>query len=77
MTIKNVPVLHQLIVLIEEILKADAPVAAKAAETAALATAQSDPKVQAITAGATALLAAAQSLKAVINTPATTPTSQK
>lgn len=68
----NVPVLTQLIILIEEIFKSHgsevAQAAGQAAAGAALETAQQDPKVQAATEASIALLAAAQNLKAVMET---------
>ena len=68
----NVPVISQLITLIEEIFKAHGEQVAKAASDAAVgaavATAEADPKVQAVTEASMAMLAAAQSLKAAIQT---------
>ncbi len=67
----NVPVISQLITLIEEIFKAHgqqvATAAGEAAATAAIATAETDPKVMAVTEASLALLAAAQNMKAVID----------
>jgi hypothetical protein len=67
----NIPLLSYLVNLIEEMLKKDGPVVAqsvgKAAATAAIASAASDPKVQAITAASVAFLAATQDLKAAVN----------
>ncbi len=67
----NVPLLAYLVNLIEELLTKDGPVLAKAAgqgaATAAIASAQADPKVQAITAASVALLAATQDLKSAVN----------
>ncbi len=65
----NIPLLTQLAHLIEEILKADAPAVGKAAGEAALASAEADPKVQAVTLASSALLSAAIDLKAAVNTP--------
>jgi hypothetical protein len=62
----NIPLLSYLVHLIESILKNDAPVIGKAAATAAVATAESDPKVQAITVASVALLAATQNLKTAV-----------
>lgn len=66
----NVPVISQLISLIEEIFKAHgqqvATAAGEAAAGAAIATAESDPKVAAATEAAVALLAAAQNMKAIM-----------
>jgi hypothetical protein len=67
----NIPLLTKLAHLIEEILKADAPVVGRAAAAAAVASAESDPKVQAVTAASAVLLEAAQNLKAAVNTPGT------
>ncbi len=69
----NIPLLTKLIHLIEEILKSEAPVVEKAAVSAAVATVESDPKVQAITAASIALLDAAQTLKTAVNTPPDVP----
>lgn len=66
----NIPLLTQLVHLIEEVLKADAPIAGKAAADAALARAEQDSKVQAVQAASITLLEAAKNLKAVVNTPA-------
>lgn len=63
----NVPLLSYLVNLIEELLKKDGPVVAKAAASAAVAGAETDPKVQAITAATVAVLAATQTLKAAVN----------
>ncbi len=67
----NIPLLSYLVHLIEEVLKSDGPVVAKAAgqaaATAAVASAESDPKVQAVTAASIALAQAAQNLKAAVN----------
>lgn len=67
----NVPVISQLITLIEEIFKAHgeqvAKAAGEAAAGAALSTAEADPKVAAVTEASVALLAAAQSLKAAMD----------
>lgn len=65
----NIPLLTHLVHLIELILETDAPVAAKVAETAAIQTAEQDPKVQAVQAASVALLDAAKNLKAAVNTP--------
>lgn len=67
----NVPVISQLVSLIEEIFKAHGEQVAKAvgeaAAGAAIQTAEADPKVQAVTEASIALLTAAQGLKAVID----------
>lgn len=63
----NVPVLKNLVHLIEEIFKADAPVIVQTAETVAIAGVESDPKVAAITAASVAFLSATQNLKAAIH----------
>ncbi len=67
----NIPLLSYLVHLIEEIMKTDGPVVAKAAgeaaATAAIASAESDPKVQAVTAASLALMTAAQNLKTAVN----------
>jgi hypothetical protein len=63
----NVPLLSYLVNLIEELLKKDGPVVAQAATSAALAGAESDPKVRAVTVASVTLLAAAQNLKAAVN----------
>lgn len=69
----NIPVLTQLVLLIEELIKSHGPevaqAAGQAAEAAAIQTAQTDPKTQAVTAASLALLSAAQNLKTAINTP--------
>ncbi len=67
MTTPNIPLLSYLVNLIEEILKTDGPPIAKAAATAAVAGAESDPKVAAITSAAVAVLAATQELKTAVN----------
>ncbi len=68
----NLPVISQLVSLIEEIFKAHGTevvkVAEQAAVSAAVSTAESDPKVQAVTEASIALLAAAQTLKAALKT---------
>jgi hypothetical protein len=56
----NIPLLTKLAHLIEEIFTAEAPVA----ENIAIATVESDPKVQAVTAASLAMLQAARELKA-------------
>jgi hypothetical protein len=56
----NIPLLTKLAHLIEEIFKAEAPVA----ENIAITTVESDPKVQAVTAASLAMLQAAKDLKA-------------
>lgn len=66
----NIPLLTQLAHLIEEILKADAPVMEKTVITAAISTAEQDPKVQAVQAASIALLTAAHDLKAATQTSA-------
>ncbi len=63
----NIPLLSYLVNLIEEVLKTDGPVVAKAATAAAVASAESDPKVQAVTAASVVLLQAAQDLKTAVN----------
>ncbi len=63
----NVPILSYLAHLIEEILTKDASSVGKAAGMAALAEAESDPKVEAITAASATLLQAAKNLKEVVN----------
>ncbi len=65
----NLSLLKHLVSLIEEIFKADAPVIEKAAVAGAVASAEQDPKVQAITDASVALLAAAQNLKQAVNVP--------
>lgn len=76
----NVPILTQLVYLIEEIVKEHgstvAQAAGDAAATAALGTVEADPKVAAVTAASVALLTAAQSLKTAL-TPDTTTQTQK
>jgi hypothetical protein len=75
----NIPVLSELVNFIEGIFKHTAPgvvtAVEQAAAGAAVASAESDPKVQAVTVASCALLAAAKNLKAVINTPPATPPS--
>ncbi len=67
----NIPLLSYLVNLIEEVLKTDGPPVAKAvgtaAASAAIAGAESDPKVQAVTMASVALLDAAQRMKAAVN----------
>ena len=63
----NIPLLSYLVNLIEELLKKDGPVVAQSAGAAALASAESDPKVQGIMVASTALLAATQNLKTAVN----------
>jgi transcriptional regulator of nitric oxide reductase len=63
----NIPLLSYLVNLIEELLKKDGPVVAKAAGAAAVAGAESDPKVQAITAATVAVLAATKTLKTAVD----------
>jgi hypothetical protein len=76
----NVPIITHLLHLIEEIFKADAPSVEKAVGVAALAAAEQDPKVEAVTAASVALLAAAQNLKVAMKADpeaaAATPTPQ-
>lgn len=68
----SIPVLSELVSLIEEIFKAHGPEVVKAAEqaaiTASVQTAEQDPKVEAVTAASIALLTAAKSLKEAIDT---------
>jgi len=59
----NIPLLSYLVNLIEEILKKDVPLAGKAA----LASAESNPKVQAVTVASVALLKVTESLKEAVN----------
>lgn len=72
----NVHLLSELVDFIEGLFKHTAPVVVTAVEQAAagaaVAAAESDPKVQAVTAASVALLTAAKSLKAAINTPPAT-----
>ncbi len=67
----NIPLLSYLVNLIEEVLKSDGPAIGKAVGTAAaetaIASAESDPKVQAVTMASVALLDAAQRMKAAVN----------
>lgn len=65
----NIPILTQLVYLIEEIIKEHGKAVAQTAEQAAIQSAEQDPKVQAVTMASTALLDAAQNLKTAINTP--------
>jgi hypothetical protein len=67
MKLPNVPLLSYLVNLIEEILKTDGPVVAKAAAAGAMGAAESDPKVAAIAAGISGVLAANQVLKAAVD----------
>lgn len=68
----NLPVISQLVELIEEIFKAHGTEVVKVAEQAAIGAAvssvEADPKVEAVTEASVALLAAAQSLKSAIQT---------
>ncbi len=63
----KIPLLKYLVHLIAEILTTEAPVAGQAAGMAALASVETDPKVQAITAAIPAVLAATQALKVAID----------
>jgi hypothetical protein len=67
----NIPVILQLVSLIEEIFKVHGSTVIHAAEQAAASTAvetvEQDPKVAAVTEASVALLAAAKSLKTAIN----------
>lgn len=67
----NIPLFSYLANLIVEMLSQGTPVVAKAAgkaaTAAAVASAESDPKVQAVTAASVALLAAAKDFKAAVN----------
>ncbi len=69
----NVPILKELVYFIEGLFKHTAPTVVYAVEQAAagaaVAAAESDPKVQEVTAASIALLTAAKSLKAAIETP--------
>jgi hypothetical protein len=65
----NVPLLTNLVHLIEEIFKAEAPIAGKAAAAAALGTVEADPKIAAVTAASYALLEAAQTFKSAVSAP--------
>lgn len=67
----NIPLLTQLVHLIEEIMKTDAPMAEKAAVAAAVESAEQDPKVLAVQSASLALLDAAKNLKTAVNTPPT------
>jgi hypothetical protein len=58
--------LSELASFIETLFTHAAPVVAQAAEGAAVASAESDPRVQAVTEASVALLAAAQTLKTAI-----------
>ncbi len=65
----NIPLLTQLVHLIEEVLKSEGAAAGQAAAQAAVGTMETDPKVQAVTEASMALMAAAQKLKAAANPP--------
>lgn len=69
----NIPLLFELVSFIEGVFKHTAPTVVAAAEQAAagaaVASAESDPKILAVTAASVALLAATKDLKAAINTP--------
>lgn len=65
----NIPLLSKLAHLIEEILKAEGPAIGQAVAGAAVATAEQDPKVEAVTAAAATLLMAAQQLKSAASDP--------
>ena len=73
-------VLLEIVTFIEGVFKHTAPVVEQAAEAAAVGAAEQsiavDPRAQAIVTSTAALLAAAQQVKAAINTPATTPPAQ-
>lgn len=62
----NIKLLSELVTFIEGLFKHTAPVVLQAAEGAAVASAISDPKVQAVTEASVALLTAAQTLKTAI-----------
>lgn len=62
----NVKLLSELVNFIEGLFKHTAPIVLQAAEGAAVASAESDPKVAAVTEASVALLAAAQTLKTAI-----------
>jgi hypothetical protein len=61
----NIPLLTKLVHLIEEILRSEVPVV----EEAAVQTAESDPKIQAVTAASVALLAATKDMRAAVDAP--------
>jgi hypothetical protein len=63
----KIPILEKLAHFIVSLMESEAPVVGKAAASAALATAESDPKVQAVTEASVAFLAAAKDLKAAAN----------
>jgi len=65
----NIPLLSYLVHLIEEVLTKEAPIAG----AAAIASAESDPKVQAITTASVAVLAATKNLKDAVNDHPNTP----
>lgn len=65
----NAPLLKHLVEFIEQLFKNTAPVVEKAAVATALQTAEADPKVQAVTVSAQALLAATKELKAALDAP--------
>lgn len=73
----NIEILAELVSFIEGLFKHSAPTVVQAAEqaaaSAAVTTAEQDPKVQAVTLAATALYTASQNLKTAINTPPTPP----
>lgn len=62
----NLNLLKFIVELIEGVFKHTAPAVAAAAKDAAVASVESDPKVQAVTEASIALLAATQSLKSAI-----------
>jgi len=68
----NLPVISQLVALIEEIFKTHGTEVVKVAEQAAVGAAvssvEADPKVQAVTEASMALLDAAKTLKSAIST---------
>lgn len=73
----NVKLLSELVDFIEGLFKHTAPIVVQAAEGAAVASAESDPKVQAVTEASVALLAAAQTLKSAIAEHPDAPTTEE
>lgn len=73
----NLKLLLSLVSFIEGLFKHTAPVVVQAAEGAAIESAESDPKVAAVTAAAVGLLAATQTLKTAIAQHPDAPTTEE
>lgn len=64
----NLPVISQLVALIEEIFKMHGTEVVQVAEEVGIETAEKDPQVQAVTDASVALVTAAKTLKTAIET---------